>query len=278
MVRVWTSKKTGMDRYWSTQSCINLLRVSQALESARAKRLCEDNVRSFFENLQHLYSMHEYALDRIWNCDESGAQAGRNGGAIVIARRGARRVHNIVPNQREWLSVLICINAAGSSIPSFYIFHGRRFRQNYIEKCEPGATMALQQRAWMTSYPFSAWISHFIASVRRIGTISPENRHLLILDGHNSHITLDVVREASAAGLDLLTIPAHTSHALQPLDVSVFKPFKQYFREYRDFWSSRNLNEQATKDTLAQWVSLALRKALSASNIKKASAPHAYFQ
>jgi hypothetical protein len=80
---------------------------------------------------------------------------------------------------------------------------------------------------------------------------------------------LDVVREASATGLDLLIIPAHTSHALQPLDVSVFKPFKQHFRENRDFWSSRNLNESATKDTLAQWVSLALRKVLSASNIKK---------
>ena len=64
------------------------LRVSQALESARAKGLREENVRSFFENLQHLYSMHEYQPDRIWNCNESGAQAGMNGGAIVIARRG----------------------------------------------------------------------------------------------------------------------------------------------------------------------------------------------
>ena len=100
------------------------------------------------------------------------------------------------------------------------------------------------------------------------GDISPQNRHLLILDGYNSHITLDVVREASAAGLDLLTLSAHTSHTLQPLDKSVFKPFKQHFREYRDFWSSRNLEESATKDVLAQWVSLALRKALFASNIK----------
>ena len=186
----------------------------------------------------------------------------------MIARRGARRVHSIVPNQREWLSVLVCINAVGTSIPSFYIFHGRRFRQNYIEKCEAGATMVMQQRAWMTSYLFSAWILHFIASVRRVGNISPENRHLLILDGHNSHVTLDVVREASDAGLDLLTLPAHTSHT-QPLDVAVFKPFKQHFREYRDFWSSRNLDESATKDVLSQWVSLALRKALPKSNIKK---------
>jgi hypothetical protein len=202
----WTPFRNGIPgngwmRWWKRRHPDLTLRVSQALESARAKGLCEENVRSFFENLQHLYSMHEYQPDRIWNCDESGGQAGRNGGAIVIARRGARRVHSIVPNQREWLSVLVCINAAGSSIPSFYIFRGRRFRHNYIEKCEPGATMAMQQKAWMTSYLFSAWISHFIASVRRIGAISPVNRHLLILDGHNSHITLDVVREASAAGI-----------------------------------------------------------------------------
>jgi hypothetical protein len=144
-------------------------------------------------------------------------------------------VHTIVPNQREWLSVLVYINAVGSAIPSFYVFKGKRFRQNYIERCEPGATMSMQPWAWMTSYLFSAWISHFIECVQRMGGISTENMHLLILNGHYSHVTLDVVQEARAAGLDLLTLPSHTSHALQPLDVSVFKPFKTFFREYRNF-------------------------------------------
>lgn len=194
--------------------------------------------------------------------------AGKNGGGMVIARTGARRVQTIVPNQREWLSVLACINAAGKAIPSFYIFRGRRFRQNYIQLCEPGATMAMQQRAWMTTYLFSAWISHFIASIQQTYGISPTLRHLLILDGHNSHCTLEVVRAAKNVGLDLITLPSHTSHALQPLDVAVFKPFKQFFREYRDFWMSRNINQPAGKETLAHWVSLSLRKALTEANIQ----------
>ena len=92
---------------------------------------------------------------------------------------------------------------------------------------------------------------------------------MFILDGHSSHITLEVVHEARSAGLDLLTLPSHTSHALQPLDVAVFKPFKQYFSEYRDYWTSRHLNEKTSRETLAHWVSLALRKALSSSNIMK---------
>jgi hypothetical protein len=121
--------------------------------------------------------------------------------------------------------------------------------------------MAMQPRAWMTSYLFSARISHFFESMGRLGGISLEHRHLLILDGYNSHVMLDVVLEAKRVGLDFLTLPSYTLHVLQPLDITVFKPFKQHFRDYRNFWTSRNLNQ-------LQWMALALRKALSESNIK----------
>ena len=95
--------------------------------------------------------------------------------------------------------------------------------------------MAMQPHAWMTSYLFSAWVSHFLEFVSRVGGISPEHQHLFILDSHNSHVTLEVAVEAKKVGLDMVTLPSHTSHALQPLDVAAFKPFKQRFDEYRDF-------------------------------------------
>jgi hypothetical protein len=46
------------------------------------------------------------------------------------------------------------------------------------------------------------------------GGISPINCHLLILDEHNSHMTLDMVYKVKQNGLDLLTLPSHTSHCL----------------------------------------------------------------
>jgi hypothetical protein len=99
---------------------------------------------------------------------------------MVIAKKGARRVHSIVPNQREWLSVLVVVNAAKQAKPAFYIFKEKRFGQNYIEHCEPGATMAMQPCAWMTSYLFSTWISYFLKSVSRLGGISRERRRVNI--------------------------------------------------------------------------------------------------
>ena len=85
------------------------------------------NAQSFYDNLNHLYTLHKYPPERVWNCDESGVQAGRNGGGIVIVRKGSRRVQLLVPDQGEWLSVLVCINAVGLAIPSFYVFKGIRF-------------------------------------------------------------------------------------------------------------------------------------------------------
>ena len=108
------------------------LQQSQGLDVARAKGLCPENVETFYKNLEDLYAKYQYPPEHIWNCNESGAQAGRNGGGWVWAKRGFRSVHTVVPNDHEWLTVLTCVNAAGWSIPGFYIFKGKRIRRNYI--------------------------------------------------------------------------------------------------------------------------------------------------
>jgi hypothetical protein len=245
------------------------LRSSQGLELARARGMCPENVSTFYENLKLLYTQHNYAPDHIWNCDETGAQAGRSGGGRVFARKGVRNVHTVIPNEREWLSVLSCINASGGHIPNFYIFKGKQMRRNFLQLADPGDTMAMQAKAWMTSYLFDSWISHFILALQRGSGISPSNRHVLVLDGHISHVSLSVVTKAGKAGLDIVSLPSHTSHHLQPLDVAVFRPFKCAFRSLRDAWTMRHRGHPAKKEDLCQWVCLALRRALSPSNIQK---------
>jgi hypothetical protein len=115
-----------------------------------------------------------YEASHIWNCDESGAQAGRNGGGRVLARTGAHSIHSIISKEREWLSVLVCVNAAGYHIPSFYIFRGKTFQRDYIKQCEDNASMAMQEKAWMTGQLFKSWIGHFVKNVCDCGLeISP---------------------------------------------------------------------------------------------------------
>ena len=67
------------------------------------------------------------------------------------------------------------------------------------------------------------WFFHFIASMN--GGVYLENRMLLIFYGNDNHISLQSIKEKNNMGIDVLTLPAHTTHRLQPLDASVFGLF-----------------------------------------------------
>jgi hypothetical protein len=55
--------------------------------------------------------------------------------------------------------------------------------------------------------------------------------HILILDGHGSHVTLKAIEQVQTFGLDMVILPSHTSHALQPLNVNYFKKKKTFKKE-----------------------------------------------
>jgi hypothetical protein len=80
------------------------------------------------------------------------------------------------------------------------------------------------------------------------------NRHLVILDGHDNHVTLKTIEQAEDFGLNMITLPSHTSHALQPLDVFCFKPFKIAFRKIKDAAMSKSNHMELDKIILARWV------------------------
>ena len=222
-------------------------RKSQGLEVNRVCALCPIVAKTLYTNLEELYQKFHYSLGYIWNCDESDVQIRRNGGATVLAKWGNRFVHSIEPNQREHLSILSCINTDGGSIPNFYILKGAYFLKDYITDCEDGVVMGMQPNAWMTKWLFKNWISHFMECLRKRPGIDMDNQHLLILDGHNSYVMLEAVRTIMEARVDIKSLPSHTSHTLQPLDVACFKPFKTAFKKQRflDIGKQKQEGEEA---------------------------------
>jgi hypothetical protein len=97
-------------------------------------------------------------------------------------------------------------------LPRFYIFKGERIHDNYIQLCKPKTCMVMQSKAWMTTFLFKKFLSFFKRFI--LNAISITNRHLLILDGHGSHITLETIEQAQKFGLDMIILPSHTSYAL----------------------------------------------------------------
>lgn len=95
----------------------------------------------------------------------------------------------------------------------------------------------------------------------------PELHRLLVVDGHGSHITANVIAHCMTHhAIDLLILPPHTSHILQPLEVGVFSALKRALAAETDAVSRLDLG----RIRRVEWTEMYIRareRALTASNI-----------
>jgi len=79
---------------------------------------------------------------------------------------------------------------------------------------------------------------------------------------------LEAIEQAHEFGLNMVIFPAHTFHALQPFDVSCFKPFETTFRKEKYFAISKSNYMELDRITIIGWVDQALDKSITEQNIK----------
>lgn len=78
------------------------MRMSKGLEVERARGFCPLKIASFYLNVELIYITNNYEPHQIWNANESGVQARKNGQGRVLAVKATKSVHSIIPNSREW--------------------------------------------------------------------------------------------------------------------------------------------------------------------------------
>ena len=200
----------------------------------RQRALCEDTVliRSWFELVEQTKAKYGICDEDVYNFDEAGFMMGKITTQLVVTgseRRG--RPKAIQPGNREWVTLIAAINAAGWSVPPFLIFAGQYHLSAWYEEEEipRNWAIALSDKGWTNNELGVEWLKHFNAhtKARVVGA-----RRLLILDGHESHHSLEFQELCKEYNIYTLCMPPHSSHLLQPLNVGCFSPLKRaYSRE-----------------------------------------------
>ena len=116
---------------------------------------------------------------------------------------------------------------------------------------------------WMTSSLFLNVMEHFF----KHSNASIDNQVLLIMDNHESHLSIDAIEYAKQHGVTLLTIHPHCSHKLQPLDVSIYGPFKSYYSSALNAQLQQKPGVSLTICDISGLVKIAHEKAMTPTNI-----------
>jgi hypothetical protein len=87
----------------------------------------------------------------------------------------------------------------------------------------------MQKKAWVNFLLFKEFLYLFKKFIT--SGVFIINKHLLVLDGNGNNVTLKSIEYTQEFGLNMMTLPSHTLYVLQPLDVSLFKSFKNIFKK-----------------------------------------------
>lgn len=233
----------------------------------RAK--CEDPIilRAWFRLIQNIIAKYGILLEDIYNFDETGFQMGVIATANVItgSERAGRPVC-IQPGNREWVTAIESICADGTSIPPMVIFEGKVHISNwYIETLPTDWVIGVSEKGWTNDELGLLWLTNVFEKHTKDRTKGVYR--LLILDGHGSHSTPEFDMFCAEHSIITLCMPPHSSHLLQPLDVSCFAALKRSYGKQIENYMRAGLNHIDKPDFLAAYI-IARRESITTDTIR----------
>lgn len=237
-------------------------------DSARVNGACTQVIRPWFRNF-YIPEIQAIKPENRYNMDEAGIMEGLGENGLVVGSSERRSVQKKTPGSRVWTSFIECVSATGRALPPLVIFKGKSVQQqwfphdlSYFEDWQFTAT----KNGWTSDQTAVEWLKKVF--IPRTQPSDPTERRLLVLDGHGSHESVDFMYLCYQHKIHLLYLPPHTSHVLQPLDLSVFSPLKHFYRKEVGFLSLLTDSSPVGKQNFLLCYHKAREQALSSSNIK----------
>lgn len=189
-------------------------------------------------------------MTNLWNLDETSFCLDPSK-TKVVGVKGCASSRTVSGPGRENITVLFAASAHGNKLTKPIIFKEKNMWDRWVQLAGdyPNTAYAATQNGWIEAPLFTNYFKRtFINYV-------PSNRPiLLIYDGHSTHIQMNIILEAIKNNITILKLPPHSSHILQPLDLSTFKSLKVKWDAKLVTWQRKNIGKKLPKSEFSKII------------------------
>jgi len=242
-------------------------RKERRLTRQRAVALNPVTVSTHFTSLASLFSSLNLTDDRIFNLDEKGfnGDGGESSRRILcsVEQRNSNSVRTI--GFAEHVSVLACVSARGTALPPIICFEGESLSPEHINSSWTDIRVTTQSNGYFTAATLLSVIKHIDSHTSTMKSASLPL--LLILDGSSTHLDPEALSFAVDHHMHIYRLPPNTTHRLQPLDRSCFRPFSSSYKKACVQLRLKNNLTSISKKHVLSLLEVAWKKAFKRSTI-----------
>lgn len=239
-----------------------------SIDSGRVNGTTTEIIKKWWSKLT-LPAIKAIKPENRYNMDEAGIIEGIGDNGLVVGSVHKRFIQKKYPGSKAWTSFIECISATGRSLHPLVIFKGKSVQQQWFKttlKEFKGWEFTSTENGWITDDTALEWLQKVF--IPQTAPLDPSEVRLLVLDGHGSHTTTEFMWECFSNNIQLLFLPPHTSHVLQPLDLAVFSPLKTSYRKQVGFLNLLTDSTPIGKRNFLRCYYKARIDALTARNIR----------
>ena len=180
--------------------------------------------------------------------------------------KGWKNVYELGPSpEKSTLTFLGTFSARGDIVQPMLIYPYVRVPADIVRSTPDEFMIGATESGWMKAETFFEFIAN--GYVPYLEEHEIQRPVVLFVDGHKTHLTMQVPQYCEDHEVILYLLPPNTTHMLQPADVAVFKPLKSYWREKVHQFQRENVNAVVRRQNVGKMLLDVLKK-LKTESIK----------